>query len=101
MFFRRGGSAAFLKSNHVATKAGEIEGKALPSGGVAVQATKAGEVFGSKAGYEKQIDSSGTTVRATKTTYDPQGNVVHVKDKMTGEDQLSDVLFQAFHGRHQ
>ncbi len=63
---------------------GNIEQHALPDGGVAVQATSPGKVPGSKAVYEKQIDSSGTTIQATKTTYDPKGNIVHVKDKLNG-----------------
>ena len=47
-----------------------MEVQSLPDGGVAVQATSpASNIPGSKAVYEKQIDSSGTTVQATKTTY--------------------------------
>ncbi|HEX7076763.1 MAG TPA: RHS repeat-associated core domain-containing protein, partial [Hyphomicrobiaceae bacterium] len=76
---------SFLKKNPVPTKTGAIDAKALPSDGVAVQATKAGDVPGSKAVYEKQIDSAGTTVQSTKTTYDAEGNIVHVKDKLTNE----------------
>jgi len=76
---------SFLKGHPIPTKTGTIEAKALPNEGVAVQATKAGDVPGSKAVYEKQIDSEGNTVQSTKTTYDPQGNIVHVKDKLTGE----------------
>ena len=56
----------------------------LPNGGVAVQATSPGNVPDSKAVYEKQIDSSGRTVQYTKTTYDPSGRIVHVKDKVDG-----------------
>lgn len=59
--------------------------RALPNEGVAVQATSPGRVPGSSAVYEKQIDASGKTVQYTKTTYDPNGNIVHVKDKITGE----------------
>ncbi|MFJ5536655.1 hypothetical protein [Vreelandella titanicae] len=61
-----------------------IEVRQLPNGGVAVQATSPGNVPGSKAVYEKQIDVNGNTIQATKTTYDPQGNIVHVKDKING-----------------
>jgi hypothetical protein len=57
----------------------------LPDGGIAAQATSPGKVPGSKAVYEKQIDASGKTLQYTKTTYDPKGNIVHVKDKITGE----------------
>ena len=61
-----------------------METKSLPNDGVAVQATSAGKVPGSHAVYEKQIDSTGQTIQYTKTTYDPKGNIVHVKDKLTG-----------------
>ena len=61
-----------------------VELRELPNGGVAAQATSPGKVPGSKAVYEKQIDVNGKTVQATKTTYDPQGNIVHVKDKLNG-----------------
>jgi hypothetical protein len=58
-----------------------IVAKKLPNGGVAVQATSPGRVPGSAAIYEKQIDGEGKTINMTKTTYDPEGNIVHVKDK--------------------
>ena len=58
--------------------------KPLPNGGVAAQATSLGRVPGSSAVYEKQIDATGKTIQYTKTTYDPVGNIVHVKDKITG-----------------
>ncbi|WP_296355060.1 RHS repeat-associated core domain-containing protein, partial [Ramlibacter sp.] len=58
--------------------------KPLPNDGVAVQATSNGRVPGSSAVYEKQIDAAGKTVQYTKTTYDPAGNIVHVKDKVNG-----------------
>ena len=57
----------------------------LPNGGIAAQATSPGRVPGSSAVYEKQIDSAGKTIQYTKTTNDPAGNIVHVKDKITGE----------------
>lgn len=60
--------------------------KELPNGGVAAQGTSAGRVPGSSAVYEKQIDSTGKTVQYTKTTYGPAGNVVNVKDKITGSE---------------
>lgn len=41
-----------------------------------------GKVPGSKATYEKIVDKKGTTVAATKTTFDPNGAIVHVKDKL-------------------
>jgi RHS repeat-associated protein len=44
-----------------------------------------GKVPGSKAIYRKTVDASGEPAGAgvTKTTIDPKGNVVHVKDKLT------------------
>ncbi|MBX7229848.1 MAG: RHS domain-containing protein, partial [Burkholderiaceae bacterium] len=61
-----------------------IELKSLPNGSIAAQATSPGKVPGSKAVYEKQIDANGNTVQYTKTTYDPDGKIVHVKDKLDG-----------------
>jgi len=58
--------------------------KPLPNNGTAVQATSPGQVPGSSAVYEKQINEAGETIQYTKTTYDPQGNIVHVKDKISG-----------------
>jgi hypothetical protein len=59
-----------------------IEILMIPNDGIAVQATSSGKVAGSKAVYEKQIEVNGKTIQYTKTTYDPQGNIVHVKDKI-------------------
>ncbi|HVS54524.1 MAG TPA: RHS repeat-associated core domain-containing protein [Opitutaceae bacterium] len=56
----------------------------LPNGGVAAQANVPGRVPGSFATYEKQIDAAGKTIQYTKTTVDPAGNIVHVKDKISG-----------------
>jgi len=61
---------------------GNIETHPLPNEGIAVQAISPGKVPGSKAVYEKQIEVKGKTIQYTKTTYDPQGNLVHVKDKI-------------------
>ena len=58
--------------------------RALPNEGVAAQAVSPGRVIGSSAVYEKQIDATGKTIQYTKTTYDPVGNIVHVKDKISG-----------------
>jgi hypothetical protein len=54
----------------------------LPNESIAIQATSPGKVPGSKAVYEKQIDINGKTIQYTKTTYNPQGHIVHVKDKI-------------------
>ncbi|MBI3564673.1 MAG: hypothetical protein HY079_05705 [Elusimicrobia bacterium] len=57
----------------------------LPSGGKAFQAeSAASKIPGSYATYEKQVDALGNTIQYTKTTYDPLGKIVHVKDKLTG-----------------
>jgi hypothetical protein len=56
----------------------------LPGGGRAFQANVPGHVPGSRAVYEKQVDAAGKTLEYTKTTYDPAGNIVHVKDKIRG-----------------
>jgi hypothetical protein len=64
---------------------GEASVRDLPGGGRAFQAEIPGRVPGSSAVYEKQVDVSGTTIQYTKTTYDPAGNIVHIKDKITGE----------------
>jgi hypothetical protein len=56
----------------------------LPNEGVAVQAVSPGRVPGYSAVYKKQIDAAGKTIRYTKTTYDPVGNIVRAKDKING-----------------
>lgn len=61
-----------------------VEIRDLPNGGKAIQATSQGKVTGSKAVYEKQIDINGKTIQYTKTTYDPTGRIIHVKDKIGG-----------------
>jgi len=60
----------------------------LPNGGVAAQATSPGRVTGSSAVYEKQIGADGKTINYTKTTYGPDGNIIHVKDKISLETHL-------------
>ena len=41
-----------------------------------------GRVPGSKAVYEKVVDTSGKTTQVTKTTYGPDGKIIHIKDKL-------------------
>ena len=41
-----------------------------------------GKVPGSKAVYQKTVDVNGVTTSFTKTTFDPQGNIVHIKNKL-------------------
>ena len=40
-----------------------------------------GKVPGSKAVYYKVVDKDGRTVRVYKETFDPDGKLVHVKEK--------------------
>lgn len=61
-----------------------VELHELPNGGVSAQATSPGRVPGSRAVYEKQIDIDGNTIQSTKTTYGPNGSIIHVKDKLDG-----------------
>jgi len=54
----------------------------LPNGGKAFQAdVPAKNISGSYATYEKQIDADGITRLYTKTTYAPNGSIVHIKQK--------------------
>lgn len=54
----------------------------LPNGGKAFQAdVPAKNISGSYATYEKQIDAEGITLFYTKTTYAPNGSIVHIKQK--------------------
>ena len=54
------------------------------SGNVVFSSEVPGNVPGSKAIYEKHVDSSGKTISYYKTTYDNNGNIVHIKDKLNG-----------------
>ncbi len=54
----------------------------LPNGKIKFTATSNGRAPGSKAVYEKTIDSKGRTVEYKKTTYDKDGKILHTKDKM-------------------
>lgn len=56
--------------------------KDLPDGGKIFQAdVPARNIPGSYARYEKVVDSSGNTISYKKTTYAPDGSVVHIKNK--------------------
>ena len=58
--------------------AGEVRIYNLPNGGKAFQAdVYARHIPGSFATYEKQIDALGNTTLFTKTTYAPDGSIVH------------------------
>ncbi len=51
------------------------------SGGYIARMENPGRVPGSKAIYYKVIDSTGKTLRVYKETYDPNGRLVHTKEK--------------------
>lgn len=53
----------------------------LSNGNYQIKMENPGRVPGSKAIYYKIVDSEGRTVRVYKETYDPNGNLVHVKEK--------------------
>jgi hypothetical protein len=65
--------------------AGPTTIRELPGGGKAFQSTvPSANIPGSYAVYEKQIDAYGVTLEFNKTTYAPDGSIVHVKDKIRG-----------------
>jgi hypothetical protein len=43
-----------------------------------------GKVPGSRTVYQKAVDADGVTTNFVKTTVDPGGNIVHIKNKMPG-----------------
>ena len=53
----------------------------LNDGNYQIKMENPGKVPGSKAVYYKIVDPEGHTVRVYKETYDPNGNLVHVKEK--------------------
>ena len=53
-------------------------------GKIVFQGEVPGKIPGSKAVYEKVVDSNGKTVSSTKTTYAPVGKITHIKDKVEG-----------------
>lgn len=55
---------------------------ALDDGTFRFSATSAGKVPGSSAVYQKWITPEGLTYKMTKTTYAPDGSVIHIKPKL-------------------
>ena len=53
----------------------------LANGNIVFKSEIPGNVPGSKAVYEKVINPQGETIKYYKTTYAPDGTIVHVKDK--------------------
>jgi hypothetical protein len=57
----------------------------LPNGGKVFQADSASRnIPGSFAQYEKQVDAAGNTLQYTKTTFGPNSEIIHLKDKIGG-----------------
>ena len=52
------------------------------TGGFLFRAVKDGNVPGSRAEYRKEVDAFGKTIAVYKLTFDPQGKLIHRKDKM-------------------
>jgi hypothetical protein len=69
-----GRAVAAMKSDVKVTK--------LADGAVKFELKVPGKVPGSSASYVKIVDKDGVTKVAKKTTIDPKGEVVHVKDKL-------------------
>ncbi|WP_026995301.1 RHS repeat domain-containing protein [Flectobacillus major] len=55
--------------------------KMLDDGSFIFEATSPGKVPGSKAIYQKWVNSEGETVKMLKTTVAPDGSIIHVKPK--------------------
>jgi len=55
----------------------------LPNGDLVYTSTVPGRVPGSYAEYTKIVNEAGETVKMVKTTYAPDGSIVHIKDKFT------------------
>lgn len=54
----------------------------LRNGNIRFQATSQGKVEGSKAIYEKTVDTNGETIQYLKTTIGKNNQVIHIKNKM-------------------
>ena len=55
--------------------------KQLKDGNYLFEATSPGKVPGSKAVYQKWVNPQGETFKMLKTTFSPDGKVIHVKLK--------------------
>lgn len=66
-----------MPANAKSTATGQLQS----GGGYIYEATSAGKVPGSSAVYQKTVNSQGITTKMIKTTYDPKGNIVHIKPK--------------------
>jgi hypothetical protein len=59
----------------------EPEIRQLPDGNLSYTTTVPGRVPGSYAEYTKIVDEAGNTIDVVKTTYGPDGKIIHIKDK--------------------
>ena len=75
----QGSAKSFFKggSNHY----NKFSVEKLSDGNYQIKMENPGKVPGSKAVYYKIVDPEGHTIRVYKETYDPNGNLVHVKEK--------------------
>ena len=46
-------------------------------------ASSPGKVRGSRVVYEKTVTQTGKTIAYIKKTFNPKGNIIHIKDKLT------------------
>lgn len=67
--------------NHMSNKFKDFEVKHDGAGGYIFASVKPGNVPGSYAVYYKEVNAFGETTSAYKLTYDPNGNLIHRKDK--------------------
>jgi hypothetical protein len=56
--------------------------KQLKDGNYLFEATSPGNVPGSKAVYQKWVNPQGETFKMIKTTYAPDGSIIHLKPKL-------------------
>jgi len=57
----------------------------LQNGDKIFRAEVQGKVPGSKAMYEKTINSKGETIKYDKIAYAPDGSIIHIKDKFNNK----------------
>ncbi len=75
------GSAKRFVSKIPANSKASVTTEKLSDGGYLFSASSPGRVPGSRAIYQKWINSSGQTVKYLKTTFGPTGNIIHIKPK--------------------
>jgi hypothetical protein len=54
----------------------------LDDGNYLFQATSPGKVPGSSALYQKWVNAQGETIKMIKTTFAPDGSIIHIKPKV-------------------